>query len=155
MTGPVVLVGERGNAPRELTRRPSTDVRLRLKIGAFREGVSRRRLENLGLKWDHSLNLLPSCPAAEAQWKNESEMEASKVARALTEHFDRATFFLCGSRVSSAFGFAFKPLSVRTQGRHTFALLPHPSGLNRFWNTGSEEAKEFVRSCLHREAGVI
>jgi uracil-DNA glycosylase len=45
---------------------------------------------------------------------------------------------LLGVNVARVFGFAYKPLAAfANPGGITFFILPHPSGLNRYWNKPS------------------
>ena len=54
-----------------------------------------------------------------------------------------APLVLLGARVAAAFGFAFEPFTILNPlgrdalvhgGGFRFAIIPHPSGLSRFWN---------------------
>lgn len=77
-----------------------------------------------------------------------------------------AVHVLLGSKVSRAYGYAFKPFTIERRMTNaavttllnvphkewTFVMLPHPSGRNRMWNEPG--AIEKARSVL-KEAGAL
>ncbi len=72
-----------------------------------------------------------------------------------------APIVLLGAKVTAAFMMPFQPFTHTTLDlpdggprwlRRTFVVLPHPSGLNRIWQT--HNAFERAREVL-REAGVL
>jgi len=82
---------------------------------------------------------------------------AREKAREIGLEPGRTHVVLLGSKVATAFGFAFEPFKVAQSGpRHmamkTYVILPHPSGLCRLWN--EPQAFERARAAL-TEAGVL
>lgn len=73
----------------------------------------------------------------------------------IAERGEGDTIVLCGSKVAAAFGLEFKAhalTTVRRPGAPALVVLPHPSGLNRFW----QEPRAFERAReLLAEAGVL
>ena len=70
---------------------------------------------------------------------------------------ERATpFVLLGRKVSEAFTGSFAPYTAALSGggahRRDYAMLPHPSGLNRMWN--EPRAVERARETLARVAAM-
>lgn len=113
--------------------RRETDLRFLLRLGAFREGLGRRRLLSAGLRWDASMNLL--MPDACGSWDPARAREvAASVEREVTEKF--GLILLAGTKVTKAFG--LKLALLETEG--PFLVIPHPSGRNHFWNSGSVAA---------------
>ncbi len=106
---------------------------------AFESGPSAARLRSLGLRWDAARNLLPPAPSGTAAWSRaDASTAAARIAR---DYPDGATLVLCGRRVAEAFGLAAEPPLTRRViwdlGGHPgldVLLLPHPSGLSRWWN---------------------
>lgn len=72
--------------------------------------------------------------------KTWSPVTAYERAASLRSEFSNYTFVLLGKKVQKAFGFGDVPDQVsrvdRSDARHgrSFVLIPHPSGLCRFWN---------------------
>ena len=126
----IVVVGERFNIGRRWRPRDEgmeTNLRLLLRLGAFRKGKSRRCLVKHGLKWDRSMNLL--MPHDRGEWDASRAKEvASEISSKLEEEFD--SIVLCGRRVAKAFSVEGDFLD--RVGR--YLLCPHPSGLNHWWN---------------------
>ena len=138
----VILVGERMN---QATWRPVCwpDVacgrywRVMTRLGAFRDGRSGEKLRSMGLTWDLAVNLLPPDPQS-VPWNAEG---AAAVARAWLPRLKGYDLvLLVGRRVVDAFGVEL--LGSFTEccgsevdlGRVTGFVVPHPSGLSRFWN---------------------
>lgn len=136
----VLLVGERENRPgweaddalhlgriEALRRQGGSAAVLSFleSVGALRWGTSRKRIADLGLRWDNAINLLgPS--ARPGQWNPVLARSAATAARpAAMEKYDAV--ILLGVRVAKAWGEA-EPARARV------ANLPHPSGRNRLWN---------------------
>lgn len=73
--------------------------------------------------------------------------EANQRAALLLPRLIGRTAILAGRNVASAFGIDLSPLEVTISGGTRWALLPHPSGINQWWNsvTNCQEAKEFLR----------
>lgn len=143
----IIVVGERMNVP---TLRPQCwpDVacdhyyRLMLRLGAFRDQTSYRKLRSVGLDLEspglETVNLLPLDPQ-NIPW---DARKAKEVAEAwlprLRDGFDLAV--LCGRRVADAFSVDVLGkledcvgTPVALDGMDA-VLLPHPSRLNRWWN---------------------
>jgi hypothetical protein len=138
----IVVVGERYNLGRDWTPRDrarETDLRFLVRLGAFRKGTSRRCLVKHGLAWDAALNLLMPSSRVGAWDPGRAREVASSIRVELEDTFD--SIVLAGRRVPKAFGVSGEFLTV--EGK--YALIPHPSGLNHWWNdhVNRERAKEF------------
>jgi len=151
-----LLVGERFN---QRTWRPSlfaipsaNYVNVMTRLGAFPAGHSRVKLESLGVRWTQSMNLLPPDPQG-VKWNAEL---AATVAAYLMLHTAHDLLWLAGIRVARAFGIRadeqlyFQPLSSESGAwepsydpPRLCVIVPHPSGLNRWWN--HEENVEWGR----------
>lgn len=138
-----ILIGERMN---RATYRPTCwpDVsgarywRLQLRFGAFRDCASRLKLGSLGVEWTDAANLLPPDPQGVC-WDATRAREAAIAWLPRLRGYDLA--WLAGARVLAAFG-------VDRRGRTMAELVgrfvdlggvpavpvPHPSGLNHWWN---------------------
>ena len=69
----------------------------------------------------------------------------TRAARLLAERGEGDVIVLCGAKVAEAFGLSFKEhalTTVRRPGAPALVVLPHPSGLNRFW----QEPRAFERA---------
>jgi hypothetical protein len=132
----VVLVGERANGHES----PAYDFPSRLRRGAFEWGACRERLLSLGLRWDLALNLLPAQRTREAQWRGPDQLSAQRVARESVRWAREGghRLVIAGRRACWAYGARWEPLAVgRTSlpaGEVTACVIPHPSGLCRWWN---------------------
>lgn len=78
-------------------------------------------------------------------------------AREIQAERERTHIVLLGSKVATAFGFAYEPFKVAQAGSRmeplkTFVILPHPSGLCRLWH--EPNAFERAREALVK-AGVL
>lgn len=152
-----IIVGERFNYHKDWRpSRPETelDFTFLCRLGCMRRGAGRKKLEDLGFRWDRGLNLLmPSKTPGE--W---DAGRAREVATAILPDLLNADHvLLLGRRVARAFGIVdWKPFRWhRWDGqwwwRHTqpqrFVTLPHPSGLCRIWNgpEAIDEAREIAR----------
>lgn len=111
---------------------------------AFSWGSSRRRLVDLGLRWDMAMNLLGSSPAI-GSWDRAA---AARVAAALAPHLaaSGARVVLLGVRVAEAFDFGlFNRTPLVSPLR-----LPHPSGRSRVWNeSGAAERWSAAVSAMY------
>ncbi len=132
-----------------------------LRLGAFgtglsrrtqRDSVGRRKLASLGLCVDHAMNLLP--PGEPGEW---NYGEARRVVRQLLDLMTIACYsakvykctngvlsrwaftrvVLLGRRTAASFGFASVPFFEPVAYEHVI-VVPHPSGLNRFWNSPAQ-----------------
>lgn len=149
----VVLVGERMN---QATWRPKCwpDVWCRrywdvmVRLGAFRDSRSRAKLESLGLRWDLAVNFLPPDPQL-VPWDAARAREvASAWLPRLQEEF--SLVLLAGKRVVDAFGAELLGTMAECCGSTVDlggvggVMLPHPSGLSRWWNDPAN-VEEFRR----------
>ena len=134
----IVLVGERYNSDRDWRPRDGsreTDLRFLLRLGAFRRGTSRMCLVKYGLRWDAALNLL--MPSAEVgAWDPGRAREVASAIRDDLEEMADA-IVLTGRRVPRAFGMTGGFLTA--EGKYAF--VPHPSGLNHWWNDHGNRAR--------------
>jgi hypothetical protein len=92
------------------------------------------------------------CPR---QWKpREAHVRAEQMRLSGPDR----TFILLGAKVTRAFGLEWSPFTWMNgearffRPKHSFVILPHPSGLSRSW--GVPGAYERARQTL-REAGVL
>lgn len=161
-----LVIGERFNRPpRGYTSEQSRSIDFLIGVGAFPSGQSRERLEDLGVDLTHSLNLL-SPSTQEVGWPMD---RARGVARRLWDRVrDYDLVWLVGKNPATAFGLTscellylyalpqgpggkvqgeFLAGTIRTPPRPVLGVLPHPSGLNRWWNDDwqIEIARDFVR----------
>lgn len=149
----VLVVGERANSPGSgRSFIPERWLWSSLRLGAFRDPVSRKKLLSVGLDLADSsvetVNLTPPAPQG-TRWDHEF---AERVA-SLVEIEDHAAVFLCGARVARAFGTTYCPGTrswVRGQVGMTVVSLPHPSGLCRFWNS-----RDSVERLMGRVAEIL
>jgi len=134
----VVVVGERENGKRDHPF--NSDQRIAEAIGkdtdsrravlqfhkrrrAFSWGASRKRLIDLGLRWDLPINLLGSSPICGEWDRGGARLVATALAPHLATQFDRVV--LLGVRVLEAFEGLL---------HHRRVSLPHPSGRSHYWN---------------------
>ena len=130
--GELIRVGARHDPPREL-----------LIVGeAPNRGTGTRVLSSLDrrlwmLAWVPRINLLDHYPGPSRKGSNFPLAPAKRRAEELLEVIPEAEFLLAGSRVARAFGMRsfdydyLEPFEFR--GR-CFAVIPHPSGIVRWWN---------------------
>jgi len=134
----VCVVGERCNGRRRShwdTASIETWAKFTWSVAAFFDGPSRSKLLSIGLDW-HSVkcvNLMPPSPVIR-EW---NARRASETVN-LMGFSEFALVFACGVKVCSAMGFIGKLTDsvgeiVPARSRE-IVPLPHPSGLNRFWN---------------------
>jgi len=140
-----LAIGERYNAP---LWEPNGCVRdsfaVRVVMGFYRTGHRRRFLRSVGIDWDDGVNLLWPHPSP-GTW---DAVEARRVAGVVLQDVSRyGRVLLFGRRVCDAFGVPFEVGSAH--GR--FVPLPHPSGLNRMWN--SQSTRETVRQVMVETSG--
>lgn len=108
---------------------------------AFSWGNSRKRLVDLGLRWDMAMNLLGPSPKV-GEW---DAAVAREIADGLKPFLGSYRVVLLGQRVAEAFGADLPLLPVGP-----FYRLPHPSGRNRVWNgTANVEAARTVVDGLY------
>lgn len=138
-----ILVAERFNQSRWLTaeRYVNSDdevsrwLDISARLGCFRRGNGIHRLKSVlpdGFKdWDACCNLMPPAPQS-VPWDAKT---ADRVALELWQRpYDK--WILIGRRVARAFHAHHLPyLEPTTFEDRTIVVAPHPSGLNRWWNT--------------------
>jgi hypothetical protein len=153
----VLVIGERFNAPPrrawdEMTPRRWADACLAL--GAFRDGPSRLKLASVGVAADRAdcLNLTPAAVQGQP-WR--SDFAAAVAALVLPRLAGWRVAYLCGARVAAAFGVRgpVTPIFGRPVdlGGATAVVVPHPSGLNLWWNC--RHRIEELRRCLNSLSG--
>jgi hypothetical protein len=100
-------------------------------------------------------NLLPSWPGKAGKGDAFPMAEAKRLA-AETPTAGR-TILLCGRRVATAFGVSAPFLACERRGGATFWVLPHPSGLNRWWNDpeNKRRAGDLVRDLARPERSTV
>lgn len=117
----------------------------------FVGGRSGRRLRELGLDLDAVAlyNLLPAWPGSAGKGSRfrvpDARGPALELLPALAAH---ARVVVAGKRAAAALGFR-EPYLVWAEGPTggRWAVLPHPSGVNRWWNDGDnvDAAARFLR----------
>lgn len=113
----------------------------------------------LGVSLDHFLslveavNLFPRFPGRSTDSGDDFNLDdAKKKAAELLPRLKGRTAILAGSNVVAAFGLSLAPLEVVRSDGVRWALLPHPSGLNRWY---SREANwQAARRFLADELGL-
>jgi len=156
----LLLIGERMNGP---TWRPDEWPSLRgdrywrlmLRVSAFNAEKSKAKLALIGLTEYDAVNLLPPDPQG-VRWDS---AKANEVAVSWLNHmreYDRC--FLAGKRVAASLGVRGNLPDLVGKKLSVFGVkvtvIPHPSGLNRFWNDSAavEELRERL-SIILRERG--
>lgn len=175
MTHRILLVAERFNLPRNAVWDGYVElnvqhwVRIALRAGVFRKGFSASKLKLIGVRWTDAMNLLPPAPQGE-RWDSRAARrvadEVVRLAAADRLHAGPTAMrkappshvFICGRRAAESFGqpYAGWPMLHSTEVlwhplvASKVMLIPHPSGLNRFWNDDVEieVAREMVQEFL-------
>lgn len=139
----ILLVAERFNQTRwrQTLHRPYTTdwFRVQLRFGALRGNP---RLATAGVRWHDAMNLLEPDPQS-VPWDRRAARECAATAtEKVIPRYDHV--WLVGRRVAIAFGLARLPF-LGSHGK--YHLLPHPSGLNHWWNDplNEDELWLFVR----------
>lgn len=86
------------------------------------------------------------------RWAHVRAAEFARVLWSAPETQRAPLVVLLGARVARAFGFTHAVhFEVYQTGGPAVAVIPHPSGLNRFWNdqTNIARAETFLRRVLH------
>lgn len=115
------------------------------RLGAFRDGRSREKLRSLELAWDLVVNFLPSDPQG-VPWDTRGAREAARTWLLRLAEFNLV--LLVGRRIVDAFGVELLRLMEECCGSEVDLggvaglVVPHLSGLNRFWND-VQNAKKF------------
>lgn len=94
-------------------------------------------------------NVYPTLPS---RWVHVRAAELARVLWNAPETQRAPLVVLLGSRVARAFGFVHAVhFEVYQTGGPAVAVMPHPSGLNRFWNDPANVAlaEAFLRRVLH------
>lgn len=94
-------------------------------------------------------NLLAQYPGrASGKGDNFPLAQARAAAKQVTL---RGSVVLVGANVARAFGIRSKPFTWSRVGSARVAVIPHPSGLNLFWNrpVNVRRAARFLRSLLN------
>lgn len=148
-----LLIGERMNRatwrPKQCLVPSSYYLDLMLRLRAFRHEAG--ALRSLGIRWDASMNLLPPDPQIIGWNAPLAHKVATKVHEILGPKF--GLIWLVGRKVASAFGIEsvtlFQSYTLDNCPDNTstaYVVLPHPSGLNRWWhNANLKAAREDVR----------
>ena len=144
----VLILGERRNADPPNRQRQREDVddrywRLMSRFRAFPDESSRRRFRSIGVDladeeefW--AMNLLMPAPQR-VPWDADLAARIAKDWSTRIVSVGYEIVAMCGVRVAQAFG--VKSRLVDTIGEpfdvagFRAVLLPHPSGLNRWWNS--------------------
>lgn len=162
----VLLVAERFNLPRNARWEGYVEmnvrhwVRVAIRCGVFRRGHTSAKLGLIGVTWDEALNLLPPAPQGE-RWDPRAARRVAEVV--LEDRRQYSHVFLCGRKVAQAMGHGRWPMLHSAVVSHNLLthvdqapatckvmLVPHPSGLNRFWNDDVEieVARDMVQEFL-------
>lgn len=144
----IVLVGEqwRGSAlPAHLNNKWAADdwtPAEALSHGAYNGGGGRAKLEEVGLVWDASCNLLP--PGLD--WNDET---AGVLAGGVLKHMRTAWIVMCGHRAARAFN-ALDLVLFDICATRKLVAFPHPSGRSRVWHDPANwgQARACVRQLL-------
>jgi len=147
----ILIVGERFNMP----GRPAwADMpaerwyRLALRLGALRDPSSRLALRRIGIDADscQSMNLTKPAPQGvpfDADYARDvAVLVYSDFARRVAQLVcadDWRIIVLCGRRVARAFCVPDRQPWGTSPGGGV-VVIPHPSGLNRFWNDSAQVA---------------
>lgn len=101
------------------------------------------------------VNLLPRWPGKAGKGDAFPAAEARAAAAMLAAVAPHDRVVLCGAAVVRAFGLRIDPLERVTRSGRVLLHLPHPSGVNRWWNDEANMAaattalRAFVRADLH------
>lgn len=158
----VSLTGKRWPRAEQYVRDdPRRWCEISLRLGAFGTGLSartelnsagRRKLQSLGLSVDHAMNLLP--PGEPGEWNHAGAWQtvqqlldlmtiacySAEVYKCTNGALSRWAFtrvVLLGRKVAAVFGFERVPFFEPVAYEHII-VIPHPSGLNRFWNSPAQ-----------------
>jgi len=122
------------------------------------DGVSGRRLSDLSgvpvAEWADLANLLSAWPGYAAHKGDRFPLPAARAAadRLMRTNRQHRVLLLLGRGVAQAFGLDDLPFFKwrRLAGGRLVAVVPHPSGVSRWWNEAPRRvtAREFLRSAL-------
>jgi hypothetical protein len=138
--------------PLVLELRSKTYASTAMRYGAFTDEDSQKKLLELGLHplslRVRTMNLLP--PAEPGSWDADLANEVARNAKnyLLDRGFD--VFVYAGTRVAQAFDFHITGYGYAESDYCVEVKVPHPSGLNRFWNDALnvEELRRRLHSVL-------
>lgn len=103
----------------------------------------------LGLSDEEYLRRFDRANLCRGAW---SDRAARATARRLSAA-PRPAYVLLGEKVCAAFGVDYAPFTVDERpGGGTFAVLPHPSGLNRMWN--APDSTDLARATVAAATGL-
>ena len=162
----ILLVGIRANSKepepiRQFTHNASYRIHTLSPFGGRRSECdppthngSYQRLVEIGLRWDHSTNLLPGLPNSKATFNKDDVVAGRLMVDRISQwarteinqgFVDRIDPVLLGANVCRCFGLPFEPINSYPSELGTIFVLPHPSGLNRWWNDPQNlsDAKRF------------
>ena len=141
-----IVIGERANLPAQRRRDQTAAkyLRLMLKLRAFNDTRSRQKLARIGVHVAEaeSANLLLQSPQG-VPW---DAGRAREVAEDWLLRLRGCLAYLAGGRVARAFGVTERSLrevygrSLRIGGV-VAVVIPHPSGLNHFWNDAGDVSR--------------
>ena len=81
------------------------------------------------------MNLLPSPTGKVGKGRAFPAKKGREMAAAvLAAELNRTKFILAGKRVAAAFGIRAAYFEVVVKDGRQFMIIPHPSGINRWWN---------------------
>lgn len=126
---------------------------LMLRMSAFRDPMSTSKFKKIGLETWSAVNLLPPDPQG-IPWDAKMATVVAKTWRERLAHYEFVV--LVGQRAATAFGLSIKTSFLMGQvfdlDGITATIVPHPSGLNRWWNDTSRvrELKKCLRSVMKK-----
>lgn len=112
-----------------------------------------KRIAALGGQWIPRCNLLTYWPGASGKGAHfPIEVARHAADRLLRRTPKRVTLVFMGKRVALAFGWRGEYLEWGTLNGREVVTMPHPSGVNRWWNDprNVESARQFVASLKNR-----
>lgn len=117
---------------------------------ALEGSVGKRIASYAGLKWGDYLAMTERrniFPAYVSPWPRD---EAKRRAEQAFPYLLGRRTILLGQRVADAFDFHWPLLNWVEIGGVTVAIVPHPSGLNRWWNEAENrsQARRFLRAAF-------
>jgi uracil-DNA glycosylase len=159
----ILVIGERMNrlsswSPTDAVRDSDRYWQIMRRLGAFRDDRSRRQLRSVGVDLTDdgvsAINLLTPAPQTAAWDVMTARQVAVEWLPRIAAEFDLV--MLCGRRVVDAFNVELLGTMAECHGSVVdlelvdAVVLPHPSGLNRWWNDEAAvtELRERMEACL-------